>query len=167
MYTKFEPVVPMVRNAMREKEKIIVEVSLALVFTALVAGILGTVSSLVQTNRTISSAGSITGIGVGIYWNSVCTNRTSSINWGLIDPGSNKTVTVFVRNEGNTAATLSKATGSWNPSTASSYLSLNWDYTGQNLSVNQVLKVKLTLTVSKTISGITSFGFDITIIATG
>ena len=152
---------------MREKEKIIVEVSLALVFTALLAGILGTVSSLVQTNRTISSAGSIKGIGVGIYWNSACTNRTSSINWGLTDPGSNKTVTVFVRNEGNTAATLSKATGNWNPSTASSYLSLNWDYTGQTLSVNQVLQVKLTLTVSKTISGITSFGFDITIIATG
>ena len=152
---------------MREKEKIILEISLALVFTALVAGILGTVSSLVQTNRTISSAGLVRGIGVGIYWNSACTNRTSSINWGLIDPGSTKTITVYVRNEGNTAATLSKATANWNPTTASSYLSLNWGYADQILSVSQVLQIKLTLAVSSTISGITSFSFDITIIATG
>lgn len=152
---------------MREKEKIIVEISLAIVFTALAAGILGTVSSLVQTNRTISSAGVVRGIGVGIYWNSACTNRTSTIDWGLIDPGSTKTFTVYVRNEGSTAATLSKATANWNPTMASSYLSLNWDYVSQILSANQVLQIKLTLAVASTISGITSFSFDITIIATG
>jgi hypothetical protein len=154
-------------SRLKSKEKIILGVSLALVFGALAAGIFGAVSSLVQTSRTISNVGSVKGIGVGIYWNSACTNSTSSINWGLLDPGSNKTVTVYVRNEGNTLATLSKTTGNWNPSTASSYLSLNWDYTGQTLSLNQVLPIKLTLTVSSTISGITNFSFDITITAAG
>jgi len=147
--------------------KIILGVSLAFVFGALAAGIFGAVSSLVQTNRTISNVGLVKGIGVGIYWDATGTNRTSSINWGLLEPGSNKTVTVYVRNEGNAAATLSKATENWNPSTASSYMTLNWNYAGQTLSVNQVLQIKLTLVVSSTISGITNFSFDITITATG
>ena len=152
---------------MRAEEKILLGVSLALVFGTLAVGIFGAVLSLVQTSRTVSSVGSVKGIGVGIYWDPACTNSTSSINWGLLDQGSNKTVTVYIRNEGNSVVTLSKATGNWNPPAASSYLSLNWDYAGQSLSVNQVLKTKLTLIVSSTISEITNFSFDVTITATG
>jgi hypothetical protein len=85
----------------------------------------------------------------------------------MLDPGSNKTVTVYIRNEGNAVATLSEATQNWNPSTASSYMTLNWNYASQNLSVNQVLQTKLTLVVSPTVSGIMNFTFDITITATG
>ena len=152
---------------MENRWRIILGVSIALVLCAVAIGIFGTATSLLQTNRTIPNAGSVKGVGVGIYWDSACTNRTSSINWGLLDPGSNKTVTVYVRNEGNAAATLSKAAQNWNPSTASSYMTLNWNYAGQTLSVNQVLQVKLTLVVSSTVSGITNFSFDIIITATG
>jgi len=151
----------------KNRRGIILGVSLAFVFGALFIGLFGTTLSLVQTSRTVSSAGSVKGIGVGIYWDYACTNRTSSINWGLLDPGSNKTATVYVRNEGNAVVTLSKATQNWNPSTASSYITLNWNYAGQTLGVSQVLQIKLTLIVSSTISGITSFSFDITITATG
>jgi hypothetical protein len=151
----------------KNRTKAILWVSLGLIFGALFVGLLGTTLSLVQTSRTVSSAGSVKGIGVGIYWNYACTDRTSSIDWGLLDPGSNKTVTIYVRNEGNAVTTLSKAAQNWNPSTASSYMTLNWNYAGQTLSVNQVLQIKLTLVVSPTISGITSFSFDITITATG
>ena len=154
-------------SSLKNRTKIILGVSLALVLCALATGIFGTALSLLQTNRTIPNAGSVKGIGVGIYWDSACTNRTSSINWGLLDPGSNKTVTVYIRNEGNAVATLSKAAQNWNPSTASSYMTLNWNYAGQTLSVNQVLQVKLTLVVSATVSGITNFSFDILITATG
>jgi len=141
--------------------------SLALVLLALAIGVFGAVLSLLQANRTIPNAGSVKGIGVGIYWDSACANQTSLINWGLLDPGSNKTMTVFIRNEGNAVVTLSEVAQNWNPSTASSYMSLNWNYTGQTMSVNQVLQVKLTLVVSPTVSGITNFSFDITITATG
>lgn len=154
-------------HRLKNKGKILLGVSLVLVFGALAISIFGIVLSSVQTSRTISNAGAVKGIGVGIYWNSACTNRTSSVNWGLVEPGSNKTVTVYVKNEGNAAATLSKATQNWNPSTASSYMTLNWNYAGQTLSVNQVLQIKLTLVVSSTTSGITNFSFDITITATG
>jgi hypothetical protein len=152
---------------LKNRGKILLGVSLVFVFGALAVSIFGIVLSSVQTSRTISNAGAVKGMGVGIYWDSACTNRTSSVNWGLLDPGSNKTVTVYVRNEGNAVAALSKAAQNWNPSTASSYMTLNWNYAGQTLSVNQVLQIKLTLVVSSTTSGITNFSFDITITATG
>jgi hypothetical protein len=151
----------------KNRRKIILRVSLAFVLGTLFIGLFGSTLSLVQTSRTVSSAGSVKGIGVGIYWNYACTNRTSSINWGVLDPGSNKTVTIYVRNEGNAVATLSKATQNWNPSTTSSYMTLNWNYAGQTMSLNQVLQIKLTLIVSPTTPAITSFSFDITITATG
>jgi hypothetical protein len=138
----------------------------ALVSCVLAMGVFGTTSSLLQANKTVRNTGSMKGVGVGIYWDWSCTNRTSSISWGSLDSGSSKTVTVYIRNEGNTAATLSKAVQNWNPSEASNYMTLNWNYAGQALSVNQVLQVKLTLTVSSTISGITDFDFDLTVTAT-
>jgi hypothetical protein len=154
-------------SSSENSRKIPLLISFALVLVIISASILGAALSAIQTNKTISNAGSIRGIGVGIYWDSACTNQTSSINWGVIDPGANKTIRVYVRNEGNTATTLSMATQNWNPSTASTYLTLRWNYASQTLSVNQVLQIRLTLIVSRTISGITSFGFDITITATG
>lgn len=152
---------------LRNRRKIIWQISLALVFGALVTGIFGTGLTLVQTSRTISSGGSVKGIGVGVYWDSACTNKVSSIDWGLLDPDSSKNVALYVRNEGNSVVVLSKATQNWNPSDASSYMTLNWDYTGQTLSVNQALRLTLTLVVSQDISEITSFSFDIMINATG
>ena len=134
---------------------------------ALAIGILDNVLSLIQTDETISSIGSVKGIGVGIYWDSACTNQVSSINWGVIDPGSNKTMTINVRNEGNAAVTLSRTTQNWNPTTSANYITLNWNYAGQSLSVNQVLLIRMTLIVSRTTTGITTFAFDIIITATG
>jgi hypothetical protein len=158
---------PGMESSSEGSRKIPLVISFALVLVVISASILGAALSAIQANKTISNAGSIRGIGVGIYWDSACTNQTSSINWGVIDPGANKTIRVYVRNEGNTATTLSMAAQNWNPSAASSYLSLRWNYASQTLSVNQVLQIRLTLIVSRTISGITSFSFDITITATG
>jgi hypothetical protein len=149
------------------REKVVIYVSLAVVLCALAVGMFGTVLSLRQASKTVPGAGKVKGVGVGIYWDSACTNQTSSIDWGLIEPGSNKTVIVYVRNEGNSVATLSKSTQNWNPSTVSSYMTLNWNYTGQTLNVNQTFQTGLTLVVSPTVSGITDFSFDITITATG
>lgn len=152
---------------MRDKVRIIVVIFLAVMLGGLAIGVFDNVSSLLQTNKTISSRGSVKGIGVGIYSDSAATIQMSSIDWGVIDPGSSKIVSVYVKNQGNSAVTLSKIAQNWNPTTSSSYLTLNWDYSGQTLSVNQVLLVKLTLVVSSNISGITNFSFDIIITATG
>jgi hypothetical protein len=120
--------------------------------------ILGTITGVFDASKSTSHA--------EIYWDQGCTNRTLSVDWGSIEPGLNKTLTVYVRNEGNSATCLSMATSNWIPSAALSFMTLNWNYSGQILSVDQVIPLKLTLAVSPTISGITHFSFDITIATT-
>ncbi len=151
---------------LRYKRKMASVMILALVSCMITFGIIGAVLSRASSG-VISNIGSVKGTGVGIYWNTMCTNRASSINWGSLDPGSIKTVTLYVRNEGNAAVTLSKTVQNWTPSTASSCISLSWNYAGQTINPNQVLQVPLALTVSSTASGITNFAFDISITATG
>lgn len=159
--------VVVVESSLGQRRKIILELSSAILLCTVATGILGTAFSMLQASRTVPNSGSVKGVGVGIYWDSECTNRTSSISWGILDPGSNKTINVYVRNEGNAVATLSKTAQNWNPSNASSYMSLTWNYANQTLSINQVFQVSLTLAVSSNVTGISNFNFDITIVATG
>ena len=123
----------------------------------------GTLIENSRSNKAFAYNGSVTGLGVGIYWDQGCTNRTITLDWGQLAPGSNNTLTVYVKNEGNSAIYLWMITSNWTPSTASSYMNLNWNYQGQILNVNQVIPLELTLSVSQNISGISNFGFTTTI----
>jgi hypothetical protein len=123
--------------------------------------------SSVQINSTIPNTGTLRTVGVGVYWDTAFTNKTTSISWGALDPGSKKNVTVYIRNEGYSGATLSMQTSNWNPSTASTYMALTWNYNGQLINVGAAIVVKFTLSVSSSVSGITSFSFNITITTTG
>ena len=151
---------------MEGKEKIVVGAAVALVVYTLALTLFGpVVLSAVTGNKTVNNSGTITGVGVGIYSDLACTTPISSINWGTIDPGSSVNKNIYIRNEGTTSVTLSKATSDWSPATASNYLTLNWDYSGQTLTVNQVLLVRLTLVVSSSVTGVTTFSFNIVITA--
>jgi len=152
---------------LERKEKIVAGAAVALVLYTLSLSVLGPVVSAALRNRTISNAGSVKAIGVGVYWDQACASPVTSIDWGFLEPGSNKSVTVYIRNEGNTVASLAISTSNWNPSNASNYMTLSWDYGGQTLNVSEVIKVVLTLSVSATVEGINNFSFDITISATG
>ena len=118
-----------------------------------------------QYNRTISNAGSVVTIGVGIYWDEECTMGVSGIDWGTLEPGSNKTVVVYIRNEGSSSANLTMYTSNWNPSNALDDVVLSWDREGYPVKLGEVVQATFTLSVSADISGITTFSFDITIIA--
>lgn len=120
-----------------------------------------------EQSVTVGSSGTVKAIGVGVYWDSGCTNRVTSISWGTIEPGTNVSSTVYIRNQGNSPATLSMHTENWNPTNASGYLTLSWNYSGQTLAVNEVIQVTFTLTVSSEIQGTTSFTFDIVIVGSG
>jgi hypothetical protein len=126
--------------------------------------ILGTITGLFNASKTVHA--NVVGFGAEIYWDQGCTNRTLSFDWGSIEPGSNKTFTVYIGNEGDSAACLSMATSNWAPSAALSYMTLNWNYSGQILSVCQVIPLELILAVSPSVTGITHFSFDITIATT-
>jgi len=145
------------------------KILLATVFV--VAGILvalvlldGMVMGTLLGQVTLPNLGTVKAIGVGVYWDSGCSNTVTSVNWGTVEPGSTNDVTIYIKNEGNTAATLSSVAENWNPSIASTYMSLTWDYAGQVIDVGAVVQVTLSLSVSDTIEGITSFSFDIVIV---
>ena len=152
---------------LERKKGIVASAVMALVIYTLSLSMLSPAMSATATSRTFSNSGSVKGIGVGIYQYQNCTSPVSSFNWGTLDPGASVNKTVYIRNEGNSAATLSMVKSNWSPSTASSYVTLNWNYAGQTLSVNQVIQVKFSLSVSSSVSGITNFSFDITITASG
>jgi hypothetical protein len=118
---------------------------------------------LMSNSRSIQSYGAVKAVNVGVYWNSGCTNVTSTVNWGMLSPGDLKNVTLYVKNDGNVAVMLSLAAQNWNPSNASNYMGLSWNREGQIVNSGAVTTAILTLSVSSSISGITSFSFDIII----
>ena len=124
-------------------------------------------SGFMQSSVRIVGRGTVKAVGVGVFWDSNCTNPVSFIDWGMVEPDSMNNVTVYVRNEGNVAASISLATENWNPSSASDYLALSWNYNGRQLNPQEVVPVTLTLTVSSSVQGIESFSFDIIISVSG
>jgi hypothetical protein len=124
-------------------------------------------SGFTQSSVRIVGRGAVKAVGVGVFWNSNCTNPVSFIDWGMVEPGSMNNVTVYMRNEGNVAASLSLATENWNPSNASDYLALSWNYDGRSLNPLEVAQVTLSLTVSQSVRGIENFSFDIVISVSG
>jgi hypothetical protein len=143
----------------------IASISIVVVFVAVIAIAIPSVYVTVMDSITIGSTGSIKAIGVGVYWDSSCTNEVTSLDWSIIEAGSSDTKMVYIKNAGNTAAILSLDTGNWNPSNAADYISLAWNYDGLPIAVDDVAQVTLTLTISSSISGITNFSFDIIVSA--
>jgi hypothetical protein len=136
---------------------------LAVVSSILVSAVYAVVSS----NTIIQSSGAVKAIGVSVYWDAACTDEVTAIGWSTLEAGSSENKAVYIKNTGNAAATLFLDTDNWNPSAASQYITLDWDYAGQSVDSDVVVEVVLTLTVSQDISGITDFSFDIIIAASG
>ena len=148
---------------LKRTEVIVASTLLTVVLYTLALSVLASV----QTSRTVSNAGTVKAVGVGVYSDYDCTVTLSSIGWGMLEPGSSTDVSCYIRNEGNSASTLSMYTSNWDPSNASEYMSLSWDYGGQPVNPGEVVQVTFTLSVSASIEGITSFSFDITIVGSG
>jgi len=136
------------------------------VLTAFVASMV-VVYGLMSASVYLQSVGTVKALGVGVYWDSGCSQTVSSIDWGLAEPGAVKNVTVYIRNEGNAPITLSLQTTNWNPSNATDYISFSWNYSGQTIDLNHVIGVTLSLSISSNIEGITTFSFDVVVIGSG
>jgi hypothetical protein len=102
--------------------------------------------------------------GVGVYSDSRCANTLNFINWGQLEPGASESLTCYVRNEGRTAGFLSLSEMDWNPSNASRFVSLHWNYTDGLLYSGQVADITLTLTLSANVPRGFSFTFSSVII---
>jgi hypothetical protein len=118
---------------------------------------------LLVTTNTITNVSAVEATNIGVYWDSGCTNRVLTIDWGNLTPGSLKNVIVYIKNEVEEPIYLMKSTTNWKPSKASDYITLGWSYTGQRMNHGETLQITLTLSVSRHIEGISSFNFDISI----
>jgi len=153
-------------SALRINNRVHRKAVFATMFIILVV-IFGTIIVNSGSSRTVANAYSMRGVGVGIYWDQGCTNRTLSLDWERIEAGSDNTLAVYIKNEGDSAVSLWLATSNWIPSVASAYMTLIWNYSGRILSPDEAIPVELILNVAPTVSGITNFSFDIVITATG
>jgi hypothetical protein len=125
--------------------------------------LLGTISGQLSTRTQVYSYGSIQiqTVGLAAYSDATCTTTASDISWGTLTPGASREYILYIKNDGTTSLNLFLDTENWNPTNAANYIMLNWNYNGQPLAQNQVIQVKLTLTVSQNISGINNFSFEI------
>jgi hypothetical protein len=142
------------------------KITMGTVLAIAVLGMVVTALGALVATRTISNTGNMKAIGVGVYWDSSCTSAVSSIDWGALEPGVTKNFTIYVKNEGNVQVRLSMTTSNWNPASASSYITLSWNRENYVLSSGSVVSAVLTLSVSSSISGVTSFSFNIIITGT-
>jgi len=118
--------------------------------------------------RQIPSTGTISAVGVSVFSDPACTQNVTSINWGFLTPGSLTNYQAYIKSTSNVPITLSLGTDSWNPSSASTHITLTWSYAaGTQIQPNASLPVTLTLTVSSFVTGFTSFSFNIDITGTG
>jgi hypothetical protein len=133
----------------------------------LIAGTTITAALAVLTSSVrIQSSGTLKAVNVSVYWDSGCTNATTTINWGILSPNTSKTATLYVRNDGNAVVNLTLTTQSWSPANASNYIGLNWNKEKTLVNPGSNVTAVLTLSVSSNITGITNFTFDIVITGT-
>jgi hypothetical protein len=130
--------------------------------------LLSTISGQLSTRTQMYSYGSIKvqTAGVAVYRDSGCTTKVSSVPWGSLTPGSTGSYSIYVRNEGSIPLSLFVDTANWSPSNAANYMILSSNYGGQTIEPNQVIQVTLRLTVFQSISGISTFSFDIVLTGT-
>jgi len=115
----------------------------------------------------ISNVSAIETVGTfGVYWNSNCTTKVTSINWGNMTPGQEKTTPFYIRNEASSQMFLAGIDKNWNPTTAQSYIHFTFDSDDQKIQAGQTKKVTCTLTVSVEITNISNYSFDILLLGT-
>ena len=116
-----------------------------------------------KTDRELPNSEATDDLGIETYWDSKCTIRVSSIDWGALEPGTNKTVTLFIKNKGKTPVTLSYYVANCEPFEITNWLTLAWDYTGQSIKFKEVIQVVFDLYTSENADPMETFSFDIII----
>lgn len=139
-------------------------IAIALIGTILTVSTAG----LVTTTQSVPTSGSITAIstvGVAVYSDAACTQPLTSVTWGNINPSSQTTRTIYVKNTGNVPETLSMNTNGWSPANSNSYLSCTWSPLVTTIAAGASTSATLTLAASSN-AAITGFNFNVVITGT-
>jgi len=130
-----------------------------------ITGLLVTMTTLgaLSDSALFSLNGTITTVNVEAYTDVACTIPCTSLNVGNLAPGSSATQTVYIKNNGTVPVTLTMAVGNWNPTTASSYLTLSWNRPNYVLNAGVAVSATLTLTAAANTGSLTTFSCSVTI----
>jgi len=104
-------------------------------------------------------------IGVEIYEDANLTTSLNVIEWGLLDPGENRSYSCWIKNIGNDAQKLTTWTEAWNPANASDWITLTWNYNNTWIPAEGSISVDFIISVRSDfdpdITNFTEFSFDI------
>ncbi|MEM3378376.1 MAG: hypothetical protein QXV09_07245 [Candidatus Bathyarchaeia archaeon] len=139
---------------------ILLIITTGIILTATTAGVL-------TVTRPIPATGTISTINLEAYSDAACSQPLTSIEWGTISPGATVTKTIYLKNTGNVPMTVSMTTNNWSPTNANGPITITWDRESATLPAGQSIAAVITLRVSSSISGITSFSVNIVITGTG
>jgi len=137
---------------------------IALAITALALTL--TTAAVLSVNQTVPLSGTINAINLGVYTDSACTIPATALTTGSISPGGTATQTVYIKNTGNIAETLTMTTGNWNPTNANTYLTLSWNRQNTVLNPGSIIQATLTLTAAANTGTLTTFSCDVTLTGT-
>ncbi|MCW4030455.1 MAG: hypothetical protein NWE92_12520 [Candidatus Bathyarchaeota archaeon] len=143
---------------MKSKKYIVLFLTIAMVGTLLAA----TSYAALSSSKTFPASGRIVSVNVGVYTDSACTQQATAIDWGSLEPGENKTVTLYIKNTGNSPVTLGMTTNTWSPSDATQSISISWNRNGAVLAAGAVVSANVQLTISPTTT-LSDFSFNIVI----
>jgi archaellum component FlaG (FlaF/FlaG flagellin family) len=115
------------------------------------------------TQNTLNTSGVMADVDLGVYSDSAGTQPIASIDWGMCYVEENTTVTVYVKNEGSVASTLTVITDNWTPPSAESSYLLYANCDGETLAPSEVFTTTFTLYPLSTASSFDTFSFDIII----
>ncbi len=129
-------------------------------------------------DRSVPTTGTISVHGLEIYGGDIKYNPDSDtvyVDWGELGLGAYKNASFYVKSNSNVNVTLELNVTNWVPLGIDEYIHINWNYNGTLLSPAEELRVTLTLEVASSgdfidflvANEVTSFGFDITIYASG
>jgi hypothetical protein len=120
---------------------------------------------LLQVQVRIPATGNVKAVNIGVFSDQACSVALSSIDWGLMSPGESKSFTFYLKSLSNVNASLFLSNGNWEPSIAGGYISLSWNREGYRMAPGEIISAVLTLQVSSSIQGVSSFSFDAVVTA--
>jgi hypothetical protein len=145
-------------------KKIPVTAVIALTIAALALTL--TTAAVLSANQTVPLNGTINAVNLGVYSDSDCTQSVTTLNVGSLSPGGTATQTVYIKNTGNIAETLTMTTNNWTPTNAPTYLTLTWNRGNTVLNAGASIQATLTLTVAANTGSLTTFSCDVTLTGT-
>jgi len=142
------------------------------VLLVLLTFITATASAVLIIQKTIPSSGNIVVviptppppidiIDVLFYSDPAATVKVTTVDWGVLNPGSTGHAKLYLKNTGNIAETVILSAGNYKPPETKGIMSLSWDSEGIRIEPGQVVETNLTLDVSGSVTGISTFSFDL------